>query len=89
MRRLISGKKYVLTLEDHVLAGGFGSSVLELLREEPGVRVECIGYSDTFIPQGSIQRLHEEYGLSVHHVVQTIRKLLPGRSLRAVARKDP
>ena len=89
LRRLASNKKCVLTLEDHALAGGFGSSILELFREEQGIRVECIGYPDTFVPQGSIQRLHDEYGLSVQHVVQTIRKLLPGRPLKAVARKDP
>jgi 1-deoxy-D-xylulose-5-phosphate synthase len=88
LRRLASGKKCVLTMEDHVLAGGFGSSVLELLREESEVKIECIGYPDAFVPQGSIERLHEEYGLSVQHVVRTIRKLLPGRPLKAVAREE-
>lgn len=85
---LARGKKYVLTLEDHVLGGGFGSSILELLHDEMGVKVECIGYPDVFVPQGDISRLHEEYGLSVHQIAQTIRKTLSGRSLQAVARKD-
>ena len=86
--RIARGKKAVLTLEDHVLSGGFGSSILELLREETSVKVECLGYPDTFIPQGSIGRLHAEYGLSAENVVQTVRRLLAGRSLKAVARKD-
>ncbi|NMB19549.1 MAG: 1-deoxy-D-xylulose-5-phosphate synthase [Firmicutes bacterium] len=86
--RLAQGKKAIVTLEDHVIAGGFGSSILELLRHETDLKVECIGYPDTFIPQGSISRLHEEHGLDVNHVVMTIRRLLAGRSLRAVARKD-
>ena len=86
--RIARGKKAVLTLEDHVLSGGFGSSILELLREETSVKVECLGYPDTFIPQGSIGRLHAEYGLSAENVVQTVRRLLAGRSLIAVARKD-
>ncbi len=87
LRRLATGKQ-VVTLEDHVLAGGFGSSVLEILRGEPNVRVESIGYPDNFVPQGDINHLHEQYGLTVSHVVQTIRKLLSGRVLKAVARKE-
>jgi 1-deoxy-D-xylulose-5-phosphate synthase len=86
--RMARGKKAVVTLEDHVLAGGFGSSILELLRDESELKVECIGYPDTFVPQGSISRLHAEYGLSVNHVVMTLRRLLSGRSLQVVARKD-
>ncbi|MCK9525739.1 MAG: 1-deoxy-D-xylulose-5-phosphate synthase [Limnochordia bacterium] len=88
LRRMAHGKKAVVTLEDHVIAGGFGSSVLELLRDEVDVKVECIGYPDSFVPQGSVDRLHEEYGLSVNHVVMTVRRLLSGRSLKIVAHKD-
>ncbi len=88
LKRLAGGRKYLLTLEDHVLAGGFGSSILELFQEEPDLKIESLGYPDTFIPQGSISRLHEEYGLSVDHVEATIRKALSGRPLKAVARKD-
>lgn len=85
---LARGRKYVLTLEDHVLAGGFGSSILELVQSESGVKVERLGYPDRFIPQGGISRLHEEYGLTVQNVVQTIRKTISGRSLRVLAGKD-
>lgn len=85
---LARGTKYVVTLEDHVLAGGFGSSILELLQGEQGVKVERIGYPDEFVPQGDICRLHEEYGLTVHHVAQTILKTLSGRSFKVLARKD-
>ena len=88
LKNLAKGKKCILTLEDHVLAGGFGSSILELFREERGVNIECLGYPDAFIPQGSISRLHEEYGLSAAHVEAALRKALSGRPLKAVARKD-
>lgn len=88
LKNLAKGKKCILTLEDHVLAGGFGSSILELFREERGVNIECLGYPDAFIPQGSISRLHEEYGLSAAHVEAALRKALSGRPLKVVARKD-
>src|SRR3984957_14943869 len=44
----------IVTLEDHVLAGGFGSSVLEALQEaECTAAVERIGWPDRFVEHGS------------------------------------
>ena len=61
----------VLTLEDHVLAGGYGASVLELLAETriatPVVR---IGWPDQFIEHASsVDELRQKYGLTVARVV--------------------
>lgn len=86
--KLAKRSNYVLTIEDHVLAGGFGSSVLELLSSVPEVRVDRIGYPDTFIPQGSINKLYEEYELTAYHIAQKVRKTLSGKAYRLVARKD-
>ncbi|NMB01847.1 MAG: 1-deoxy-D-xylulose-5-phosphate synthase [Firmicutes bacterium] len=84
----LKGKKYLITLEDHVLAGGFGSSMLELLHEEQGLKVERIGYPDTFIQQGPIARIHEEYGLTAEHVANTIRKTVSGHGLQVLTSRD-
>jgi 1-deoxy-D-xylulose-5-phosphate synthase len=44
----------VVTMEDHVLEGGFGSVVLETLKHsESGAAVECIGWPDRFIEHGT------------------------------------
>ncbi len=44
----------LVTLEDHVLAGGFGSAVLEALQDaECSTAVERIGWPDQFVPHGS------------------------------------
>ena len=55
----------VVTFEDHVLAGGFGSAVLEtlnsLLIDVPVVRV---GWPDEFIEHGRVDALREQYGLT-------------------------
>jgi 1-deoxy-D-xylulose-5-phosphate synthase len=55
----------VVTFEDHVLAGGFGSAVLETLNElridVPMVRV---GWPDEFIEHGKVETLREKYGLT-------------------------
>jgi len=57
----------IVTLEDHVLAGGFGSSVLEALQEaDCPAAVERIGWPDKFVEHGSsVDSLRAAYGLSL------------------------
>jgi len=56
----------IVTLEDHVLAGGFGSSVLEALQEaDCATGVERIGWPDRFVEHGSsVELLRAAHGLS-------------------------
>ena len=56
----------IVTMEDHVLAGGFGSAVLEALQEgECTTSVERIGWPDKFVEHGSNpETLRAAYGLS-------------------------
>jgi 1-deoxy-D-xylulose-5-phosphate synthase len=65
----------VVTLEDHVLMGGYGSAVLELFSEKnvttPVVR---IGWPDQFIEHASTQdELRKKYGLSVENTVAKVK----------------
>ncbi len=57
----------IVTLEDHVLAGGFGSSVLEALQEaDCPTAVERIGWPDKFVEHGSgVDSLRAAYGLTL------------------------
>jgi 1-deoxy-D-xylulose-5-phosphate synthase len=56
----------LVTFEDHVLMGGFGSSVLEALNEmgieTPVIR---IGWPDQFVEHGKVDALRRRYGVSV------------------------
>ncbi len=56
----------IVTMEDHVLAGGFGSAVLEVLQEaDCPTTVERIGWPDKFVEHGSnVERLRAAYGLA-------------------------
>src|ERR1700761_5900947 len=67
----------VVTMEDHVLAGGFGSAVLESLNaqaiEVPAVRV---GWPDEFIEHGKPEALHAKYGLTAEAALERVRPLL-------------
>jgi 1-deoxy-D-xylulose-5-phosphate synthase len=65
----------VVTFEDHVLIGGYGSSVVELLSEK-GIRkpVVRIGWPDQFIEHASsVDHLREKYGLTVANAVAQVK----------------
>ncbi len=65
--------RLVVTLEDHVVDGGFGSAVLELLSERdcrtPLLRV---GWPGRFIEHGSLEKLREKYGLTPQAIAERI-----------------
>jgi 1-deoxy-D-xylulose-5-phosphate synthase len=56
----------IVTMEDHVATGGFGSAVLEALQEvDSAATVERIGWPDKFIEHGSnVDGLRALHGLS-------------------------
>jgi 1-deoxy-D-xylulose-5-phosphate synthase len=56
----------LVTMEDNVLAGGFGSAVLEALQDaDCNTAVERIGWPDKFIEHGTnVEILRAAYGLS-------------------------
>ncbi len=70
-----SGAKLIVTMEDGILQGGFGSAVLEALSEsQKPVPVCRIGWKDTFIEHGdTVGKLREKHGLSQESMLQTIK----------------
>ncbi len=67
----------VVTLEDHVLAGGFGSAVMETLSElEVQVPVVRVGWPDEFIEHGKVEALREKYGLTAEAALEKTRPYL-------------
>lgn len=74
----------IVTLEDHVSTGGYGSAVLELLSEQrirtPVVR---IGWPDQFIEHAStVDELRHKYGLTLETIVAKVKAEL-GQSAAA------
>jgi 1-deoxy-D-xylulose-5-phosphate synthase len=68
----------LVTIEDHMVAGGFGSAILELL-EYHGVKnidVRLIGLPDKFVEHGVPTILKELYGLSSAHIKEVVRDQL-------------
>ena len=77
----------VITLEDHVLAGGFGSAVLETLNDlELTTPVVRVGWPDAFIEHGKVESLRTKYGLTAEGAM--IKAATPLRALvNAVAKR--
>jgi 1-deoxy-D-xylulose-5-phosphate synthase len=76
----------LVTLEDHVLAGGFGSAVLEALSEmEFDVPVVRVGWPDQFIEHGKLEELHEKYGLTAEAALEKARPYLVAMESRRMA----
>jgi 1-deoxy-D-xylulose-5-phosphate synthase len=65
----------LVTLEDHVALGGFGSAVLEALQEaDCATPVERIGWPDKFVEHGSsVEILRAAYGLSSDDIFRRIK----------------
>ena len=72
----------IVTMEEHVLAGGFGSAVMEAL-QQAGVttRVERIGWPDAFVGHGTdAATLRAAHGLSPDAMhAQVLRAVLGGK----------
>ncbi|HLH09905.1 MAG TPA: 1-deoxy-D-xylulose-5-phosphate synthase [Terriglobales bacterium] len=72
----------IVTMEDHVLHGGFGSAVLEELNNlglsTPVVR---IGWPDQFIEHGKPESLRAKYGISAEAALEKLRPLLQKRDV--------
>jgi 1-deoxy-D-xylulose-5-phosphate synthase len=69
-----------VTFEDHVKMGGFGSAVVEALREMGSdMPVVRIGWPDQFIEHGKVDDLRAKYGLSAEAALAEVLPLLAGR----------
>ncbi len=73
------GKKFkkVVTIEDGVRNGGFGSAVLEWLNDHGyAPSVQRMGLPDEFVTHGSVDELRRIVGLDAPHIRQVIEAML-------------
>jgi 1-deoxy-D-xylulose-5-phosphate synthase len=76
--RLAARVPRVITVEENVLQGGFGSAVLECLQSEgiTDCTVRRIGIDDTFVPHGAQRQLRSDYHIDTDAIVAAARLLL-------------
>ncbi len=68
----------VLTVEENVLMGGFGSAVLELFQEKNllSVAVRRLGLPDCFVEHGPQSLLREKYGIDENGIFRGAREMV-------------
>ena len=72
----------VVTVEENVLMGGFGSAVLELFERQDvtDLRVRRLGIGDEFAPHATQQSLRRRYGIDAQGIAEAVRSLITGGS---------
>jgi len=74
---------HIITIEEHQIAGGFGSAIAELLienntfaRNDPAKKFRRIGVDDQFGQSGTAAELLEHYGLTTENIIKIATELL-------------
>ena len=66
--------KKLVSVEDHSVIGGLGSSISEVLTEEYPTKLERIGMQDMFGKSGKAEELMEYFGLTAKAIVEKFLK---------------
>ena len=73
--RLAKEHKILVTMEENVAAGGFGSQVADYMRREhPEVKIMTIALPDSFIEHGNPEKLKEKAGIDAVSVYKKIKE---------------
>ena len=83
---IASEVKTVITIEENVIQGGFGSAVLEILNEN-GLSNSVsrrIGLPDEFIEHGSQDELREKFGLDIESIIKVVKSTLGAVKLKVI-----
>jgi len=74
----------LMTVEEAVLAGGFGSAVLEYAHDHvyTEATIHRMGIPDQFIEQGNTNELLEEIGMTVTHIAHNIELLIEEKATK-------
>jgi transketolase len=69
----------IVTVEEHQVAGGFGSAVAEAVVQTHPVPMRFIGIQDRFGESGTPEELFEEFGLTAKHIVAAVEDVLKAK----------
>ncbi len=73
------GRKFrkIVTIEDGVINGGFGSAVLEFMAENNYmVNIKRLGIRDTFVEHGTPEELYAMLGLDVKGIAESLKEVI-------------
>ena len=83
---LATHTKYLITVEENTLNGGFGSSIGKLLQESGihDIQLKSIGIPDEFVEQGTQAILRSKYALDAKGIAQQALTLFPNLSAKVL-----
>jgi transketolase len=65
-----------VSAEEHMLNGGLGDSVAQVLARNYPAPLEMVGVHDTFGESGTPDQLMEKYGLTADKIVESVKKVM-------------
>ena len=77
LHEIMSAHDAIITVEDGVKHGGFGSAILEFAAQHNYKNtIKLLGVPDQFIEHGKVHELQAEAAISVQHIKNTVESLL-------------
>lgn len=77
LHQMMSKNVPILTVEEAVLQGGFGSSILEFAHDyNYQVQIDRIGIPDVFVEQGDVDLLLNEVNITKEEIINRIHQLI-------------
>ena len=77
LHELLKNHSKVVTIEDNVVSGGFGSRINKFVIDNNynNIKIENIGIPDKFVEHGNVDELFETIGMSDEQIAQRIKNL--------------
>ena len=77
LKELINEGYSIITIEDNVINGGFGSYVLmELNKLNFNGKFKCLGFNNEFVPHGDVNLLYRDAGLDAEAIEKCVINIL-------------
>lgn len=75
--KALTTSPYVITVEDGMLAGGFGSAVAEYVADKKtNAKLLLLGIGDEFVEHGKVAQLYDQVGISADKIATSILKFV-------------
>ena len=72
--------KCIVTAEEHMINGGLGDSIAQVISRNNPMPIEYVGVNDTFGESGTPAQLMEKYGLNAEAIVKAAEKAISRKS---------
>ena len=74
--KAVANTKCVVTAEEHMLNGGLGDSIAQLLSRKNPTPIEMVAMDDSFGESGPPMKLMEKYGIDRNAIIESAKKVI-------------